>query len=83
MCCDLQHAHVSRGEVIGLLGGTFNEEEKVLKVGNEVTGDSVEDEDIFSQIILFFCADLCSRAMQQCKHRYAVRDGPGVSDSGL
>ncbi|XP_008305343.1 histone H2A deubiquitinase MYSM1 isoform X2 [Cynoglossus semilaevis] len=26
------HAHVSRGEVIGLLGGTFNEEAKVLKV---------------------------------------------------
>uniref|UniRef100_A0A8D3BTP4 Myb-like, SWIRM and MPN domain-containing protein 1 n=1 Tax=Scophthalmus maximus TaxID=52904 RepID=A0A8D3BTP4_SCOMX len=26
------HAHVSRGEVIGLLGGTFNEEDKVLKI---------------------------------------------------
>ncbi|XP_037625932.1 histone H2A deubiquitinase MYSM1 [Sebastes umbrosus] len=26
------HAHVSRGEVIGLLGGTFNEEERVLKI---------------------------------------------------
>ncbi|XP_035509743.1 histone H2A deubiquitinase MYSM1 [Morone saxatilis] len=26
------HAHVSRGEVIGLLGGTFNEEEAVLKI---------------------------------------------------
>ncbi|KAM4739734.1 histone H2A deubiquitinase MYSM1 [Anableps anableps] len=26
------HAHVSRGEVIGLLGGTFNQEEKVLKI---------------------------------------------------
>ncbi|XP_017284222.1 histone H2A deubiquitinase MYSM1 isoform X2 [Kryptolebias marmoratus] len=26
------HAHVSRGEVIGLLGGTFSEETKVLKV---------------------------------------------------
>nr|XP_057928724.1 histone H2A deubiquitinase MYSM1 isoform X2 [Doryrhamphus excisus] len=26
------HAHVSRGEVIGLLGGTFNEEEKMLKI---------------------------------------------------
>ncbi|XP_078115761.1 histone H2A deubiquitinase MYSM1 [Sander vitreus] len=26
------HAHVSRGEVIGLLGGTFSEEEKVLKI---------------------------------------------------
>ncbi|XP_036972042.1 histone H2A deubiquitinase MYSM1 [Acanthopagrus latus] len=26
------HAHVSRGEVIGLLGGMFNEEEKVLKI---------------------------------------------------
>ncbi|CAJ1060107.1 histone H2A deubiquitinase MYSM1 [Xyrichtys novacula] len=26
------HAHVSRGEVIGLLGGTFNEEKKVLKI---------------------------------------------------
>lgn len=31
MCCS-QHAHVSRGEVIGLLGGTYNEEDKVLKV---------------------------------------------------
>lgn len=30
---DPQHAHVSRGEVIGLLGGTFKDEEKVLKVG--------------------------------------------------
>lgn len=30
-----QHAHVSRGEVIGLLGGTFNEAEKVLKVGKK------------------------------------------------
>uniref|UniRef100_A0A3Q2NN06 Myb-like, SWIRM and MPN domain-containing protein 1 n=1 Tax=Fundulus heteroclitus TaxID=8078 RepID=A0A3Q2NN06_FUNHE len=26
------HAHVSRGEVIGLLGGTFSQEEKVLKI---------------------------------------------------
>ncbi|KAK2835815.1 hypothetical protein Q5P01_016299 [Channa striata] len=26
------HAHVSRGEVIGLLGGTFIEEDKVLKI---------------------------------------------------
>lgn len=26
------HAHVSRGEVIGLLGGTFNKEEEVLRV---------------------------------------------------
>ncbi|XP_078141873.1 histone H2A deubiquitinase MYSM1 [Centroberyx gerrardi] len=26
------HAHVSRGEVIGLLGGAFNEEDKVLKI---------------------------------------------------
>ncbi|XP_028260521.1 histone H2A deubiquitinase MYSM1 isoform X2 [Parambassis ranga] len=26
------HAHVSRGEVIGLLGGTFNEEAKVLRI---------------------------------------------------
>ncbi|KAM3620111.1 uncharacterized protein V6R79_018455 [Siganus canaliculatus] len=26
------HAHVSRGEVIGLLGGTFHEGEKVLKI---------------------------------------------------
>uniref|UniRef100_A0A3B4AHY2 Myb-like, SWIRM and MPN domain-containing protein 1 n=1 Tax=Periophthalmus magnuspinnatus TaxID=409849 RepID=A0A3B4AHY2_9GOBI len=26
------HAHVSRGEVIGLLGGTYNEEDKILKV---------------------------------------------------
>lgn len=29
------------------------------------------------------CADQCSRTMQQCEHRVAVRDGPGVSDSGL
>lgn len=33
MCHDCQHAHVSRGEVIGLLGGLFNEEDRVLKVG--------------------------------------------------
>ncbi|XP_015251209.1 PREDICTED: histone H2A deubiquitinase MYSM1 [Cyprinodon variegatus] len=26
------HAHVSRGEVIGLLGGTFNKEEKILEI---------------------------------------------------
>lgn len=26
------HAHVSRGEVIGLLGGTFNKEEEVLRI---------------------------------------------------
>uniref|UniRef100_A0A8C6TGJ0 Myb-like, SWIRM and MPN domain-containing protein 1 n=1 Tax=Neogobius melanostomus TaxID=47308 RepID=A0A8C6TGJ0_9GOBI len=26
------HAHVSRGEVIGLLGGTYNEEDKILKI---------------------------------------------------
>ncbi|XP_020774518.2 histone H2A deubiquitinase MYSM1 isoform X1 [Boleophthalmus pectinirostris] len=26
------HAHVSQGEVIGLLGGTYNEEDKILKV---------------------------------------------------
>uniref|UniRef100_A0A1A7WZ65 Myb-like, SWIRM and MPN domain-containing protein 1 n=1 Tax=Iconisemion striatum TaxID=60296 RepID=A0A1A7WZ65_9TELE len=26
------HAHVSRGEIIGLLGGTFSEEAKVLKI---------------------------------------------------
>ncbi|XP_029286452.1 histone H2A deubiquitinase MYSM1 isoform X2 [Cottoperca gobio] len=26
------HAHVSRGEVIGLLGGTFNEEKRILKI---------------------------------------------------
>ncbi|XP_056459887.1 histone H2A deubiquitinase MYSM1 isoform X2 [Gadus chalcogrammus] len=26
------HAHVSRGEVIGLLGGTFNQKDKVLKI---------------------------------------------------
>lgn len=32
-----QHAHVSRGEVIGLLGGIFNEEERVLKVGKKCT----------------------------------------------
>lgn len=44
MCCDCQHSHVSRGEVIGLLGGTFNEEEKVLKVGKEVKINNVEDE---------------------------------------
>lgn len=29
------------------------------------------------------CADQCSRTMQQCEHRIAVRDGPSVSDSGL
>uniref|UniRef100_A0A3B5LQC5 Myb-like, SWIRM and MPN domain-containing protein 1 n=1 Tax=Xiphophorus couchianus TaxID=32473 RepID=A0A3B5LQC5_9TELE len=29
------HAHVSRGEVIGLLGGTFNQEEKVLKADKQ------------------------------------------------
>lgn len=29
------------------------------------------------------CADQCGRTMQQCEHRVAVRDGPGVSDSGL
>ncbi|KAJ0065299.1 hypothetical protein NL108_007023 [Boleophthalmus pectinirostris] len=29
---DVQHAHVSQGEVIGLLGGTYNEEDKILKV---------------------------------------------------
>lgn len=29
------------------------------------------------------CADQCSRTMQQCEHRIAVWDGPGVSDSGL
>uniref|UniRef100_A0A3Q2FYB7 Myb-like, SWIRM and MPN domain-containing protein 1 n=1 Tax=Cyprinodon variegatus TaxID=28743 RepID=A0A3Q2FYB7_CYPVA len=29
---DVQHAHVSRGEVIGLLGGTFNKEEKILEI---------------------------------------------------
>lgn len=27
-----QHAHVSMGEVIGLLGGMYKEDEKVLKV---------------------------------------------------
>lgn len=32
----VQHAHVSRGEVIGLLGGTFNKEEEVLKVGGDL-----------------------------------------------
>lgn len=45
MCCDCQHAHVSRGEVIGLLGGTFNEEERVLKVGKGVKSNNVDDED--------------------------------------
>lgn len=29
------------------------------------------------------CADQCSRTMQQCEHRIAVRDGPSVSDPGL
>ncbi len=29
------------------------------------------------------CADLCSRAVQQCEYRFAVWDGPGVSDTGL
>lgn len=28
-------------------------------------------------------ADQCSRTMQQCEHRIAVRDGPSVSDPGL
>lgn len=42
---DCQHAHVSRGEVIGLLGGTFNEEEKVLKVGKGAKSNNVQDED--------------------------------------
>lgn len=37
----LQHAHVSRGEVIGLLGGTFNKEEKVLKVGGAESNNVV------------------------------------------
>uniref|UniRef100_A0A671MRI9 Myb-like, SWIRM and MPN domain-containing protein 1 n=1 Tax=Sinocyclocheilus anshuiensis TaxID=1608454 RepID=A0A671MRI9_9TELE len=37
LCCTnspilSQHAHVSMGEVIGLLGGTYEEEEKVLKI---------------------------------------------------
>ncbi|MEQ2188820.1 hypothetical protein GOODEAATRI_018774 [Goodea atripinnis] len=31
-----KHAHVSRGEVIGLLGGMFDQEEKVLKVGGDL-----------------------------------------------
>lgn len=29
----MQHAHVSRGEVIGLLGGRFDMDAKILKVG--------------------------------------------------
>lgn len=45
--CDPQHAHVSRGEVIGLLGGTFKEEEKVLKVDrvgrNNLLNETQED----------------------------------------
>lgn len=42
--CDYQHAHVSRGEVIGLLGGTFSEEERILKVGKLVIRNNGEDE---------------------------------------
>lgn len=87
---------MSRGEVIGLLGGTFNEEDKVLKVGKGVRSTSVEDEDrhflfttysvvkfVFSDSRSCVCADLCGGAMQQCEHRFAVRDGPSVSDTGL
>lgn len=37
---------MSRGEVIGLLGGTFNEEERVLKVGKGVKSNNVNDEDM-------------------------------------
>lgn len=32
VCIFTQHAHVSMGEVIGLLGGSYSEEDKVLKV---------------------------------------------------
>lgn len=32
VCIFTQHAHVSMGEVIGLLGGAYSEEDKVLKV---------------------------------------------------
>lgn len=75
---------MSRGEVIGLLGGTFNEDEKVLKVGKGVQSNNVEEEDIYLLLtILCVRSDLCSRAMQQREHRFAVRDGPGVSDTGL
>lgn len=35
------------------------------------------------QTILCIYADLCSRAVQQREYRFAVRDGPGVSDTGL
>lgn len=83
-----QHAHVSRGEVIGLLGGTFIEEEKVLKVRKGVKrqqcgrwGSRIYLPHIV--LTLCVCADLCSRAMQQREHRTAVWDGSGVSDSGL
>ncbi len=58
MCCDGQHAHVSRGEVIGLLGGTFSEEEKVLKVGKDVKSNNVEDED-FIYDILYQYFEIC------------------------
>ncbi|XP_061635983.1 histone H2A deubiquitinase MYSM1 isoform X3 [Phyllopteryx taeniolatus] len=69
------HAHVSRGEVIGLLGGTFNEEEKVLKTCVCVC----------VCVCVFMCVfvDQCSGAVQQREHGAPVRDGPSVSDAGL
>lgn len=54
ICCYCQHAHVSRGEVIGLLGGTFNEEEKVLKVGKEVKSNMEDDDRDFIHDIQYF-----------------------------
>lgn len=76
-----QHAHVSRCEVIGLLGGTFNEEDKVLKVGTtllnmntDVTGDLTD-----TRVRL----DLRGGAVQQREYGAPVRDGPSVSDAGL
>lgn len=57
--CDCQHAHVSRGEVIGLLGGTFNEEDKILKVGKGVRSTNVEDEDRHFFIYYIQYCEIC------------------------
>lgn len=82
--CDCQHAHVSRGEVIGLLGGTFDEENKVLKVSNKNSFNFF----FFNCVrplakISALSADLRGRTVQQREHRHAVWDGPGLPDSGL
>ena len=44
----------------------------MLKLVNLVTNCSV-----------WLCSDPCGRAVQQCEYRFAVWDGPGVSDAGL